>query len=226
MNTRLGLGKIAGIPIFIDMMFVLVLVVFSHRYFTSGDSQVMSAGLLIIAGMIGSILLHELGHAFAARLFKTGVREIELTGLGGVTHFDSSLPRSVLRRVVIFLAGPAANLALYFGCDAFAHLAMTGGKPLVAGILYQLAIINFFFMAFNLLPAYPLDGGHTLDAILVKLLGAQWGQRIVGGFGIIVALVLVFFAIRALPSSIFLLLLALFLAEVNWGVLQATGIGR
>lgn len=226
MNARLELGRIAGIPIYLDMMFLLVLVVFSHRYFTSGDSQIMSAGLLIISGIIGSILLHELGHAFAARLFKTGVREIELTGLGGITHFDSSLPRSVLRRVAIFLAGPAANLLLYFGFGELGHFAAMGGKPLVAGILYQLASINLYFMLFNLLPAYPLDGGHTLDAILVHLLGATWGQRIVSGLGIIVALFLAFFAIQALPGSIFLLLLALFLAELNWTVLQGTGIGQ
>ena len=87
MNTRIELGRIAGIAIYLDMFFVLVLVIVSSRYFTSGDTQLMSAGLLIIAGLFASILLHELGHAAAARLFNTSVTHIELTGLGGVAHF-------------------------------------------------------------------------------------------------------------------------------------------
>jgi Zn-dependent protease len=223
MNARLELGRIAGIPIYLDMMFLLVMFVFSHRYFTTGDSQMMSVGLLIIAGIIGSILLHELGHAFAARMFKTGVSEIELTGLGGVARFSSSLPRAVLPRVIIYLAGPAANLVLWLGLAELVPVAVVNGKPIVASVLAQLAGINFFLLIFNLLPAYPLDGGHTLDAILGKLISPLWGQRITGALGCVVALVLAFFAIQSLPGSIFLLFLAFFLAQLNWEALQTAG---
>lgn len=223
MNTRLELGRIAGIPIYLDMMFLLVMFVFSHRYFTSGDSQMMSAGLLIIAGIIASILLHELGHAFTARLFKTQVEEIELTGLGGVARFGSSLPRAVLPRVAIYLAGPAANLLLWLGLEPLAITAAQSGKPIVAFVLLQLASINFVLLVFNLLPAYPLDGGHTLDAILGKFVGGLWAQRIVGMLGIVVALFVAFFAIQSLPGSIFLLFLAYFLADLNWNQFQSAG---
>lgn len=223
MNTRLELGRIAGIPIYLDMMFLLVIFVFSHKYFTSGDSQVMSAGLLIIAGIIASILLHELGHAFTARAFKTGTAEIELTGLGGVARFSSSLPRSTLARAAIFLAGPAVNLALWKGFEQLAVLAASANKPIVVFVVFQLATINFFLMAFNLLPAYPLDGGHTLDAILSRIFGPAWGQRVVGVLGVLIALFLVFIAIQSLPGSIFLLFLAFFLAELNWTQFQNAG---
>jgi Zn-dependent protease len=227
MNTRLELGRIAGIPVYLDMFFLLILFVFSQKYFTSGDSQIMSAGLLIIAGMIASILLHELGHAAAARVFKTGVSQIELTGLGGVIRFSSSLPRAVLPRVVIYLAGPLANLALWYACNWLGGMATSAGKPIVALVLYQLAGINYYFMLFNLLPAYPLDGGHALDAILGKVFSPLWAQRIVGVLGIIIAVGISIMAIQSLPGSIFLLLLAFFLAELNWSMLQsAGGIGR
>ena len=111
MNNRIELGRIAGIPIYLDMFFVLILLVSQSRYFTSGNTQAMSAGLLIVAGIFGSILLHELGHAAAGRVFNTRVTHIELTGLGGIAHFGSSLPRAVIPRVIIYLAGPAANNA-------------------------------------------------------------------------------------------------------------------
>ena len=227
MNTRFELGRIAGVPIYLDLFALLVLFVFSQHYFTSGESQIMSAGLLIIAGILGSVLLHELAHAAAAYPFKTGVSQIDLTALGGVIQFAKSLPRAMLPRVIIYLAGPAANLALWYVCGKLGVLAYGAGKPVAGFVLLQLAGINHFLMLFNLLPAYPLDGGHALDAILGKLVSPLWGQRIVGALGIVVAVLLSILAIQSLPGSIFLLLIAYFLAELNWTMLQnAGGFGR
>ena len=118
MFNRLELGRIAGIEIYLDMMFVLVLLIFTYPYFTSGNMQAMSAGFIIVIGLILSILLHELGHAFAGRLFNARVSHIDLTGIGGVAHFERSLPASVLARTVIYLAGPAVNLGLWLGLGA------------------------------------------------------------------------------------------------------------
>ena len=84
MFARMEIGRIAGIPIYLDMMFVLVLLIFSYPYFTAGNPQLMSAGFIIVIGLLLSILLHELGHAFAGRLFNAPVSHIDLTGLGGV----------------------------------------------------------------------------------------------------------------------------------------------
>jgi len=220
MFTRFEIGRIAGIPIYLDMMFVLVLLIFTYPYFTSGNTQAMSAGFVIVVGLLLSILLHELGHAFAGRLFKAHVSHIELTGLGGLAHFERSLPRSVFARTVIFLAGPAANLLLWWGLGALAIAAARGGSPLLAWPLASLATYNYVLMVFNLLPAYPLDGGHTLDAWLGRLLGPAWSVRIVAGLGLMVAVGL---ALYALPSRIFLLLVALFLAQANWQAWQSVG---
>src|SRR5258705_4474814 len=114
-GTRMEIGRIAGITVYLDMMFVLVLLFFTYPYFTSGNTQMMSAGLVIIIGLLLSILLHELGHAFAGRLFRAHVSHIELTGLGGIAHFERSLPRSAVARSVIYLAVPAGHLALLQG---------------------------------------------------------------------------------------------------------------
>ena len=97
MFTRMEIGRIAGIEIYLDMMFVLVLLIFTYPYFIGGNTQMMSAGLIIVVGLLLSILLHELGHAFAGRLFKAHVSHIDLTGLGGIAHFERSLPRSAWR---------------------------------------------------------------------------------------------------------------------------------
>jgi membrane-associated protease RseP (regulator of RpoE activity) len=86
-----------------------------------------------------------------------------------------------------------------------------------------LAWANFALLVFNLLPAYPLDGGHTLDAWLGALFGSAWATRIVATLGLIVAAGLVYIA---LPSAFFLMLIALFLGMANWQALQDVGRGR
>jgi Zn-dependent protease len=220
MFTRMEIGRIAGIPIYLDMMFVLVLLVFSYPYFTAGSTQLVSAGFIIVVGILVSILLHELGHAFAGRLFRAPVSHIELTGLGGVAHFERSLPKSVATRTVIYLAGPGVNLLLWVLLDVLAGLAAAGGNPMVALPLAVLSYVNFLLMCFNLLPAYPLDGGHTLDAWLSPVLGAQWATRIVACLGLAVAAGLIYLA---LPNAIFLMLVALFVGLANWQALQSLG---
>jgi len=220
---RMELGRIAGIPIYLDMMFVLVLLVFSYPYFLGGDSQRMSAGFIVIVGLLLSILLHELGHAFAGRLFRAHVSYIELTGLGGLAHFERSLPASVFARTVIYLAGPAANRVLWLGFDALVGNAF-GINPMLASAVAQLALANFFLLIFNLLPAYPLDGGHTLDAWLGRVLGPSWSVRIVAWLGLAIAVLVGLFALSR--TAIFLLIVALFLAQANWQALQSVGGSR
>jgi membrane-associated protease RseP (regulator of RpoE activity) len=180
----------------------------------------MSAGFVIVIGLLVSILLHELGHAFAGRLFGASVSHIELTGLGGVAQFDRSLPSSVFARTVIYLAGPAVNLGLWLGLDALLGQTIQSGKSLLAVPIAVLAWANFALLVFNLLPAYPLDGGHTLDAWLGALFGSAWATRIVATLGLIVAAGLIYIA---LPSAFFLMLIALFLGMANWQALQDVG---
>ena len=148
---------------------------------------------------------------------------IDLTGLGGIAHFASSLPKSAFARAVIYLAGPAMNFLLMYTCEALSASALRGGKPMLGFALYQLATINFYLGVFNLLPAFPLDGGHTLDAILGKIMGGIWAQRIVSVLGLGVALLVAYFAVRALPGGLFMLLVAFFILEANWTAFNQVG---
>jgi len=220
MITRLELGRIAGVPIYLDMILVLILILFTHQYFTSGDTQLMSAGILIIIGILASILLHEMGHMLAARIWKVGTDEIEIGGLGGVARFSSSLPRSVIAQTVIYLAGPAANFLLWKGLGALTLEAWGMGKPMLGIALASLAGINYWLMIFNLLPAFPLDGGRTLEAWLSPLFGYRWAIRIVAGLGLAVTALVVW---MALPTNFWLLLVAFALFQANWGAVESVG---
>jgi Zn-dependent protease len=214
------IGRIAGIPIYLDLMFVLVLLFFTYPYFTSGNTQDMSAGFVIIVGILVSILLHELGHAFAGRAFNARVSHIDLTGLGGVSHFERTLPRSVFARTIIYLAGPAVNLGLWLIFKSLVIHAAYGGFPMLITPLAVLAWANYVLLIFNLLPAYPLDGGLALDAWLGRLLGPVWSVRIIGSLGLVCA---TWLALQSLPMNFYLLFIALFLAMFNWQKLQSIG---
>lgn len=220
MITRFELGRIAGVPIFLDMILVLILILFSHRYFTAGDTQLMSTGILIIIGILASILLHEVGHMLAARIWKVGTDEIEIGGLGGVARFSSSLPRSVVAQTVIYLAGPLANLLLWKGFEALTLQALELNKPMLAVALASLSGINFWLMVFNLLPAFPLDGGRTLEAWLNAAVGYAWAVRIVAALGLAVTALV---AWMAMPTNIWLLFVAFALFQANWGALDSVG---
>jgi Zn-dependent protease len=220
MLSRIEIGRVAGIPIYLDMFFVLVLLVFTYPYFTSGSTQAISAGFVIVVGLLLSILLHELGHAFAGRLFGARVSHIELTGLGGIAQFERSLPRSAFARSVIYLAGPAVNLALWLTLDWLTGETLLHGRSMLALPFAVLATANFFLLIFNLLPAYPLDGGHTLDAWLGAVIGPRWAGRIVACLGLVMAAGV---AYVAFPRAVFLMLVALFLAMANWQALQSFG---
>jgi Zn-dependent protease len=216
---RFELGRIGGIPIYLDMFFVLILILFTYPYFTAGDTQAMSMGFVIIVGILVSILLHELGHAFAGRLFKAHVSHIELTGIGGIAHFERSLPPSVLARTVVYLAGPAANLALWWGFGWLADLALGSGARMMAMPFLVLASTNMFLMMFNLLPGYPLDGGHTLDAWLGALFGPTWATRIVSGLGLVIAALIGLWAFS--NAQFFMLFVAFFIGQTNWDAWQS-----
>jgi stage IV sporulation protein FB len=220
MNARVELGRIAGIPIYLDMWFVLIVVLLSSRYFTAGDTNLMSIGVVVVIGLILSILLHELGHAFVGRLFKQQVAEIELGGFGGLCRFERSLPRSAFVRSAISLAGPAVNLGLWLGLGWIATMPEVQAKPLLGYAIGAVASMNLYLMLFNLLPAYPLDGGQTLDAWLGVILGPTWSVRVVATLGILVS---VFIAFMALPTNFFLLLVALSIGMMNWQALQNVG---
>jgi Zn-dependent protease len=112
------------------------------------------------------------------------------------------------------------NLVLWLALGALADQAALMGRPVLGLPLAILASANFFLLCFNLLPAYPLDGGRTLDAWLGAVLGGIWSTRIVAVLGLVVA---VGVALLAIPNGIFLLLVALVLAQANWEALKSVG---
>ncbi len=216
---RIGLFRIGGIPIYLDFLFVVLIALWSSGYWASGSSTGISAAFVLCAGVFISILLHELGHAWAGRIWGVHTREIELNGLGGICIFERSLPASVLARTVVSLAGPLANLILWQAFSWGSDWARGNGGGMLALVLGHLAMVNWLLLIFNLLPAFPLDGGKVVEAWLAPILGPAWSVRVVAVLGLAVAIWLV---LHMWPSPWALVLGAL-LAWTNWQMLDSVG---
>ncbi|MEU4244146.1 site-2 protease family protein [Actinoplanes sp. NPDC026619] len=150
-------------------------------------------GLCFVGCLLGSVLLHELGHALTARRYRIGVRGITLELLGGWTEMDRDAPSPKIDALVS-LAGPAVSLLLG-GAATAATLALPD-RTLADQVAFQLAASNLLVAIFNVLPGLPLDGGRALRAGLWALIkdrnrateAAAWSGRILAFVCMVVAI--------------------------------------
>ncbi len=188
----LQLGSVLGIPIRIHFTFVLLLIWFGVAATARGESALRAMILLVL--LFSFVVLHELGHAAMARSFGVRTREIVLYPIGGIAKLEN-IPGGVAE-LFIALAGPAVNLALAAGL-AVAMLAL--GAPLAADfgsllspgpILPKLLAANVVLLVFNLIPAFPMDGGRVLRASLSLAFGEEAATRTAAAVGQAIAVLL------------------------------------
>jgi Zn-dependent protease len=206
------LGNVAGIPIHVHGTFwiLVALVGFSHLA-GGGSAASLVGGVAFLFAIFGCVLLHELGHALAARLYGIRTKDIVLLPLGGVARLEK-MPEKPGQEIVVALAGPAVNVALaavlaaglWIG-RAFVPVSELG---IAAGpFVERLLAVNVLLAVFNLLPAFPMDGGRVLRALLATRLPYPRATRIAAGVGRGMA---VLFGLLGLFVNPFLILIAAF----------------
>lgn len=163
------LGSIAGISIYVHATFALLLAWIAFSHISSGhDLAIAGQGLLLIGSVFGVVVLHELGHALVARRFGIATRDITLYPIGGIARLER-MPERPSQELLVAVAGPAVNgvlaLMIYLGLWV---VDLSGGDPLSIGgsLAVQLLWINVSLALFNLVPAFPMDGGRILRAVL------------------------------------------------------------
>jgi Zn-dependent protease/CBS domain-containing protein len=205
------IGRVAGTEIKVHLTFVLFLGWWALLgYREAGPSGALAAALLLLA-LFGCILLHEFGHILMARRFGVRTPDVILLPIGGVARLER-IPDEPRQELLIALAGPAvtAALALIF----YLILRLTGGdagvdqlNP-VAPFLNQLLVTNVWLLLFNMIPAFPMDGGRVLRALLASRLGLVRGTRVAATLGQALAMVGGLYGITA--QHPFLVLIAFF----------------
>lgn len=218
MNGKFEVGRIAGVPFLIDPTFLILAVMWMLSYLNVGTSQALALGFVVVIGIGLSILLHELAHAFVGQYFGTRTAFVELNGFGGLCHYASALPANPWNRIAISLAGPAVNLALYFLFDFVSDNLGPGTNPLFARLIGTMEIANWWMFVFNLLPAFPLDGGQALRDLLGMVLSGLTATKIVAGLGLFVCVGVVMYALQ--HTQLFLGLIAFLLGMINYKAFQ------
>ncbi|MHC5022430.1 MAG: M50 family metallopeptidase [Planctomycetota bacterium] len=230
-----------GFPIYLDLSWFVIAVLITWSLATYVFPQ-WQEGLTTptywamgVAGAIGlfvSIVLHELGHSLVARRFGLQMKGITLFIFGGVAEMTDE-PPSPKAEFVVAAAGPLVSLALGAAFSAASVLAVAADLPLsVSGVAAYLGLINFILVAFNVLPAFPLDGGRMFRALLWRLKDdLRWATRItseVGSwFGLgFIALGVVTFIGGGFIGGMWWFLIGLFLRQAAQGSYQQLLIRR
>ena len=196
MPWSLRLLTLAGIRIEVHVTFLLMVAWFA---LSQGNALGAVITVLELLLLFACVLLHELGHALAARRFGIQTREIILLPFGGVARLER-MPEKPLQEIVVALAGPGVNLIIAtmltailmtigVSPDAIVErglAALGGAKAGVAaqpGILESLLMLNVMLMMFNLIPAFPMDGGRVLRAALAFTMPFARATRIASQIG-------------------------------------------
>jgi Zn-dependent protease/CBS domain-containing protein len=211
------IGRIAGIDLNLHATFLVLLAWIAYANYQRGPAAVAEAVVYTLT-VFATIVLHELGHAFTARRFGISTRDILLLPIGGVARLER-MPTDPRQELLVALAGPAVNVVL----AAIAYgILWTTGRPPTWSELWTLELtlsfhtflvwfvgVNLFILGFNLLPAFPMDGGRVLRALIAMRTGNHGrATEIAARVGRVFA---VLFAVYGFSKGLpFLMLIALF----------------
>jgi Zn-dependent protease/CBS domain-containing protein len=206
------LGRFAGIDVFMHATFLLLIGWIALSHWLQGKSLAATlAGIGFILALFVCVVLHEYGHALTARRFGIRTRDITLLPIGGLARLER-MPDKPMQELWVALAGPAVNvviaaalfvwLTLTNGWAPLSQLSVTGGS-----LAERLLVANLFLALFNLLPAFPMDGGRVLRALLALRMEYTKATRTAASVGQGMALL---FGLAGLFFNPFLVFIAFF----------------
>lgn len=210
------IGRLAGIQLYMHWTFLLLIAFVGYLYFSRGAT--LGAALLGIAfvlALFGCVVLHELGHALMARRFGVPTRDITLLPIGGMARMQR-IPEHPTQELLVAIAGPAVNvviaaiLAVILGLmGQLREAGYTGLLEIGRGnFLANLMWVNLILVVFNMLPAFPMDGGRVLRATLAYFLPYATATTIAATAG--QAMAVLFGFVGLIGGSPILLFIALF----------------
>lgn len=218
MNRSLNLGSVSGIQIKVHWTFLLLIAwVAILEVIRGGGLNNIFWGILFILVLFGCVVLHELGHALTAKKYDINTEKITLLPIGGVASLES-MPENPVEELLVALAGPAVNVViaflLYLVVPVESYLSQDPEvlreslKTIDAGnFFFYLLSANIILVLFNLIPAFPMDGGRVLRAVLSMKLDRVRATQVASMLGRMVAFFLFLFGLFYNPI---LVLIAIF----------------
>ncbi len=214
MKWSLSLGRIAGIKVFIHWTFLILIAWIIIQSSLAGQSTEQILWVLAFLLVIFfCVFLHEMGHALTAKKFAIKTRDINLLPIGGLARFEN-LPEDPRQELLVALAGPAVNLLIAAGLYLILFSAGSDVETVdfrtinQSNFLYMLFAANLLLALFNLVPAFPMDGGRALRALLAFKFNRVRATRVAAGIGQVLAIGFVFIGLFYNPI---LLLIGIFI---------------
>ncbi len=207
MRWSLSIGTISGTAVRVHITFLLFLGwIFAADYASGGPDEAWT-GLLFMVLLFACVLAHEFGHIFTARAFGVSTPNVTLLPIGGVAQLER-IPEEPRQEFLIAIAGPAVNVVIAFGLVlAGAHLnggALASVDSAQISMVDRLANVNLFLAVFNMIPAFPMDGGRVLRALLASRMGYTRATEVAAATGQGVAFLLGFIGLFWNPLLIFI----------------------
>lgn len=233
LGQSIVLFRVGGTDVRLHPTFLLLLAWIGIVGWMRGGAPAALSGVVFVALLFVCVLLHEFGHVFAARRYGIETRDITLLPIGGVAALER-MPEKPSQEIAVALAGPAVNVAI--ALVLLAGLSVQGGdmetktftdieKPEM-GLMAQLIAANVSLVVFNLIPAFPMDGGRVLRAILATRMGYVAATRLAASVGQIMAIVLGFLGLFGNPVLILVAVFVFLAASGEAGFVEARTLTR
>lgn len=228
MKSALHLPTIAGIKVYVHWTFTILIVWIVYTNLRAGlDASQIGWSVLFILSLFLCVTLHELGHALAARRYGISTKDITLYPIGGVARLER-MPENPKQELVVALAGPLVNvlimLILMPVILKYDFTTQTNEKALIIGaanFLPMLGVINVWLALFNLIPAFPMDGGRVLRALLSFKINRVKATEIAMNIGKVLAIGFVFLGFYVNPFLIFIGLFIILGAQSEYEMVKS-----
>ncbi len=209
MSWSLPVFRLAGIQLRIHITFLLLIAWLAFGYYAQGGSAVAASRVIFVLLLFLCVVLHEFGHAFAAKAFGINTPDITLLPIGGVARLER-MPEEPVQELIIAVAGPLVNVVIALGLFVVGGAQGLLNRSTVegGGLIAQLLTINIVLVLFNLLPAFPMDGGRVLRALLATRMSYARATQVAATVGQGFAFIFGFLGLFG-PNP-FLLFIALF----------------
>ena len=220
------IGRIFGSEIRVHMTFFLLLLWIGVAHYQQGGAAAALDGVLFIIALFACVVAHEFGHALTARRYGIKTPDITLLPIGGVARLER-MPEKPGQEIAVALAGPAVNiviaivLILFLGAQADLQALESLENPALSFVA-RLASVNLFIAIFNLIPAFPMDGGRVLRAILATRMNRTRATQMAATVGQGFAFLLGFLGLTA--GNPLLIFIAIFVYLAAGAEAQATGL--
>lgn len=223
MKRSLKLGKIADIGIFIHWTFILLILFIIFVNYKSGQNvtQIIWSIIFILCVFV-TVFLHELGHALAAKNYNIKTKDITLLPIGGLARLER-IPEKPLEELVVAFAGPLVNIILALITGLFIQIPEDTTQmmsELSNGIspnnfFLNFFLVNFWLALFNLIPAFPMDGGRILRALLSFKLERHIATKIAARIGQLLALAFIVLGFFSSPFLVFIGIFVIIGAQIE-----------